>query len=109
MNDLVTETDIENAIQEKGLNAPRLTPALIDSKVKDTEYTTMADKTVVCCMTLQNGFTIVRDSAAVSKENMDFEIGSGIAFNKCREKIWELEGYLLREKQYQLKLLTPLE
>jgi len=34
----MSEEQIEKEIQEKGLNAPRLTPELIDSKVKSVDY-----------------------------------------------------------------------
>ena len=37
----------------------------------------------------------------VSKENFNQEIGNKIARQNAREKIWELEGYLLKEKLYQ--------
>jgi hypothetical protein len=36
----------------------------------------------------------------VSKENFDVEIGEKIAYENARNKIWELEGYLLQEKVY---------
>ena len=35
-----SEQQIEQEIQDKGLNAPRLTPDLIDSKVKAIRYLT---------------------------------------------------------------------
>jgi hypothetical protein len=49
-------------------------------------------------LTLKNGFTIDGKSACVSKENFNQEIGNKIARDNAREKIWELEGYLLKEK-----------
>ena len=35
----MSEQQIEKEIQDKGLNAPRLTPDHIDSKIKAVEYT----------------------------------------------------------------------
>ena len=38
------------------------------------------------------------ESAAVSPENFDVDLGKKIARSNARDKIWALEGYALREK-----------
>lgn len=92
------EQAIEKMIQEKGGTAPRLTALDIDKKIRDTQFHVFPGTTLtVCAVTLENGFVVVGTSAAASKENFDEEIGQRIAFGNAREKIWELEGYLLRE------------
>ena len=92
-----SEKQIENEIQEKGLNAPRLTPDRIDLVIEKSEfYTFPGFKQTVCCLTLKNGFTVVGESACVSPENYDKEIGDKIAFENARDKIWAFEGYLLQ-------------
>ena len=92
------ENQIEERIQEKGLNAPRLNPKWIDGKIRETTYTNLpSGKCVICEITLQNGFTVRGESACVSPENFDQEIGNDIAFKNARDKIWQLEGYLLQE------------
>jgi hypothetical protein len=94
-----TEQQIEQEIQDKGLTAPRLTPADIDNTIVGETYTNLPDgRTVVCQLTLRNGFTVDGTSACVSKENFNQEIGNKIARENAREKIWLLEGYLLKEK-----------
>ena len=93
------EQSIEKKIIEKGLNAPRLKPGDIDDKIKGHTYTLLpSGKCVICEITLENGYTVRGESACVSPENFNMEIGSEIAFNNARNKIWELEGYLLQEK-----------
>jgi len=95
----MTEQAIENEIQAKGLNAPRLNPAHIDATIASEQYHVFGGTTLtVCCLTLQNGFTVTGESAAASPENFDVEIGRKIARQNAREKIWPLEGYLLKEK-----------
>lgn len=95
----MSEEKIEQEIQDKGLNAPRLTPALIDSKVKAVVYHVFPGSCLtVCCMTLKNDFTVTGESACVSPENFDKEIGRSIAFEQARNKIWMLEGYLLKQR-----------
>lgn len=95
----MSEQAIEKEIQDKGLNAPRLTPQLIDSAIKDVQFHVF-DKSclTVCCLTLQNGFTVTGESACASPENFNTEIGQKIAKENARNKIWALEGYLLKQK-----------
>lgn len=117
-----SEQQIEQEIQSKNLNAPRLTPELIDSKIKAVEYILPRDvckrdngvevfdappplqTLTFCILTLENGFTVTGESACASPENFDAEIGKKIAYDNAREKIWLLEGYLLKEKLYQKQI-----
>ncbi len=93
------ETQIENEIQAKGLNAPRLTPTLIDEAISSEQYHVFTGTTLtVCALTLRNGYIVTGESAAASPENFDKEIGRKIARENARNKIWGLEGYLLRER-----------
>lgn len=99
----MSEESIEKEIQDKGLSAPRLTPGIIDSKVKSVEYHVFNGSCLtVCCMTLENGFTVTGESACASPENFNAEIGAKIAFEQARDKIWLLEGYLLKQKLHEL-------
>lgn len=111
-----SEQQIEKEIQGKGLNAPRLTPDYIDSKIKAIRYLTGGVEPVftaddysvkddkgtrcltICILTLENGFTVTGESACASPENFDKLIGQKIAYQNAREKIWMLEGYLLKDK-----------
>ena len=93
------EEQIEAEIQEKGLNAPRLDPAMIDEAISSEQYHVFPGTTMtVCALTLRNGYIVTGESAAASPENFDKEIGRKIARENARNKIWALEGYLLREK-----------
>ena len=85
------------------LKAPHLGPELIDSKIKGVDYSVFGVLTV-CVMTLENGFNVLGTSAPVSSENFNPELGKKIAYEKAREKIWELEGYLLKQKLYEKEL-----
>ena len=111
-----TEQQIEQEIQDKGLNAPRLTPEIIDSKIVGVEYILTRDvckrdngveifdapeplqTLTFCILTLENGFTVTGESACASPENFDAEIGKKVAYQNAREKIWLLEGYLLKQR-----------
>lgn len=96
---MTNETAIEAEIQAKGLSAPRLTPALIDATILSEDYYVFPGTTMtVCALKLRNGFIVIGESAAASPENFDQEIGRKIARDNARQKIWALEGYLLRER-----------
>ncbi len=98
---IATEDAIEAEIQAKGLNAPRLTPADIDRVIIGDDYHRFNGTTVtICCLYLENGFTVTGESACASPENFDEEIGRKIARANAREKIWQLEGYLLRQNLF---------
>src|SRR5690554_5527607 len=95
----MNEQQVEDKINEKGLNAPRLTPKDIDDTIVAGQYHVFPGTTVtVCVLTLRNGFTVVGHSACASPENFDEEVGRDIARKNAREQVWQLEGYLLRDK-----------
>ncbi|MDH5548055.1 MAG: Gp49 family protein [Gammaproteobacteria bacterium] len=99
----MNEQEIEREIQEKELDAPRLTPDDIDSVIKIEQYHVFeGTQLTVCCLTLRNGFTVTGESACASPENFNAELGRNIARTKARDKIWALEGYLLKQKLYEL-------
>jgi len=96
---MTEENELEEEIQKKGLVAPRLTPELIDASIKSKEfYVFTKTMMTVCCLTLMNGFNVIGESACVSPENFDAVIGQKTAFDNARNKIWALEGYLLKDK-----------
>jgi len=98
----MNEEKLEQEIQDKGLNAPRLTPELIDLAIKSQAFHIFdGSQLTVCCLTLQNGFTVTGESACVSPENFNAEKGAKIAFENARDKIWMLEGYLLKQKLFE--------
>ncbi len=96
------EAEIEREIQTKGLNAPRITPEHLESLIKREQYYVFGGTTVtVCALTLNNGYVVVGHSAAASPQNFNEEIGRKIARADARDKIWALEGYLLRERLHE--------
>ena len=99
----MTEATLEQEIQDKGLNAPRLTPEMVENTISYTDYHIVTNTTcTVCTMVLKNGYVVVGQSAAVSMANFDAKIGHKIAREDAREQIWALEGYLLKQRLYEL-------
>lgn len=80
----------------------KVTEELIDSIIKNKTFTLLpSGKVLVCELTLVNGFTVRGDAAVVCKENFNLEIGEKISYENARDKIWQLEGYLLQQKIYE--------
>ena len=99
---VMSEPDIEQMIQEKDLNAPRITPTIIDNNIELIQYYVFPNSQLtICCITLKNGYNVTGESACASPENFNKEIGEKIAFDMARNKIWGLEGYLLKEQLYK--------
>lgn len=111
----MNEAQIEKEIQDKGLNAPRLTPTCIDDQIvsvisgrastlfKDVECTPSLECLTICVVTTKNGFTLVGKSACASPENYDEDLGREIAFEDARKQLWPLEGYALRTRLSAIK------
>ena len=113
----MSDDQIEQMIQEKGLNAPRVTPQRINDVIASEHYFTAADgvtgaangrvgcgsshpmsRLTFCVLVLKNGFTVTGESACASPENFDPELGRKIARENAVNKMWPLLGYALKDK-----------
>jgi N4 Gp49/Sf6 Gp66 family protein len=123
---VVDDKAIENEIQAKGLTAPRVTLAHIESGIA-YEYYITADQIpsittavlgpsraqvptqidisplaclTLCVLVLKNGFSVTGESSS-SPGNFNAELGRKVARQKAIDKIWMLEGYLLKERLHR--------
>jgi hypothetical protein len=97
-----SDQQIEQEIQDKGLTAPRVTQHDIDTVITESAYHVFEGTMLtVCCLTLKNGFTVTGESACASPANFNADLGRKIAFGHARDKIWALEGYLLKQRLFE--------
>ena len=117
---------VERAIVSAGANvAPRVTPADIEAAIVSEHYFTAREGVLgmlaadgvppgiyeqanaapqplglltFCVLVLRNGFTVTGESACVSPENFDAEIGRRVARENAISKVWPLLGYALKDK-----------
>ena len=122
----MSDQQIEQEIQAKGLIALRVTPSDIEANISSEHYFTahegrlgaitcgtyvgreipLSDSAdllpmqllTFCVLVLRNGFTVTGESACVSPENFDAEIGRKIARQNAVQKIWPLMGYATKER-----------
>lgn len=117
----MTDNQIEQEIQAKGLTAPRVTPADVEANITSVHYFTAVDGhnavsekiirevdhplclLTFCVIVLRNGFTVTGESACASPENFDAELGRDIARKNAVAKIWPLMGYELRSYIHAMK------
>jgi hypothetical protein len=103
------DASIEEEIIEKGLTAPRVTPADLEANIVSEHYFIAAGAAMVtspgpldlltfCVLVLRNGFTVTGESACASPENFNAEIGRQVARTNAVAKIWPLMGYALKSK-----------
>ena len=122
---MISDEQIEQEIQDKGLTAPRVTLADIGDAIVSEHYFTAADgvagrfasdydyeadiaqqvarektpdilnRLTFCVLVLKNGYTVTGESACVSPENFDAGLGRKIARQNAIDKCWPLFGFHL--------------
>lgn len=80
------------------MEAPKITQNHLLSIITDKQFHRLGGTLTVCVLTLRNGFTVTGESACLSPANFNQEIGENIAYQKALDKLWELEGYALKNK-----------
>lgn len=91
----------EQMIINHGATAPRVTPQQIEEKIKDCQFHRLTNVLTVCILTLENGYTVIGESACASPSNYNKEIGERVARDNATNKVFELEGYLLKQKLFE--------
>jgi hypothetical protein len=116
----MTDNGIEQEIQAKNLTKPRVTLADIEAAISSEHYFTAMhgllgamdrlelhqsgcgivghaplERLTFCVLVLNNGYTVTGESACVSPENFDAELGRKIARQNALDKCWPLFGFHL--------------
>lgn len=96
------------AVLKANSPAPRVTLAGLDDVIASAYWHVPPGTTLtLCVLTLKNGFHVVGESACASPENFDPEIGRKLAHANAKNKIWPLEGYLLRQRLSEREQAAP--
>jgi hypothetical protein len=78
--------------------APRVTEESIKAKIFSVEYIVNGNLLTICIITMHNRFMVHGVSAPASPSNFDADVGKRYAYDNAFKQLWQLEGYLLREK-----------
>lgn len=108
----MAKQSIGEMIEAANPQAPRITPDHLESLICCENYFNVGkalnalghptagahDLVTICILVLKNGFVLTGESACVSHENFNEHIGRAVARKMAFDKMWPLEGYLLKSK-----------
>ena len=83
----------------------KLTLDDLQAKVVGELFVKVGDTTtIVCNLLLENGFVVTGTSACIDPAIFDEVIGKQIAYDNAIDKMWQLEGYLLKQRRFEAGL-----
>jgi|GEM_PF-1490776 len=93
-----TETTILSEGCSSGLSILRVPPERIDDVIAVTDYQVFPGTSItICCLSLRNGTKVIGyNYGSIDPTQQNWETGRREARAMAVEKVWELEGYLLR-------------
>lgn len=84
---------------------PRVTEESIKEKIDSVNFTEVALNGVrcgtQCVIVMKNGWMSTGFSAPADPRNFDPKVGERYAFDEAFKPLWQLEGYLLRDRLYR--------
>ena len=108
------DLETEEMIQERDLNAPRVSLEGMHDKVEYVDivqHVTRGGSILRwAVLETETGFAVTgKNSASVSAENDNAAVGEKVAIENAQREMWPLEGYLLKQKLYEATLTDPGE
>ena len=89
-------------------NKKYITPEDIQNVIASIDYNAIPDSTILLCViTLKNGAKVIgKNYGSIDPTRYNYEVAKEMSFKDAVEKIWELEGYLLRQQLYEKNLVS---
>lgn len=82
--------------------ANKVTVESITDRIAGMRFTRLPDQTTtICSIIMVNGFVVNGISNCDDPANFNQQIGEQEAYKRAFNQLWELEGYLLKEKLYR--------
>lgn len=83
----------------------RVTPDVVNAAIVSSQFDKLpGTQIIVCTLTLRNGAKVIgQNYGAIDPKRQDDAMGQKAAFAMAVEKVWELEGYLLRQRLHEAK------
>lgn len=73
----------------------------VNKVIKAEQYYRFPGTTViVCCLELQNGYTVLGDSACVNPDDFNEAVGKRYAREMAVGRVFDLEAYMLKQKNF---------
>lgn len=106
----MSRTDVDSSLEVTEQTAlgvavtrKRVSLGSLENKIEEVEYINpncLPHMTIAVVM-MTNGFAIVGTSTTADPANYDVDVGRQFAYENAVRQIWQLEGYLLREKLHK--------
>lgn len=78
---------------------PKVTEGDLDAAIRKSDFILLPDnKTTICMLTLDNGFTVRGESSCVDPRNYVRDVGEKYAYKDARSKLWPLLGFRLADR-----------
>lgn len=94
----MTDDEVQARIDEK--TGPKVTADHLESIITGQRFFHHNTLTI-CVLELKNGFTVTGESACADPANYDEELVRQLARINAFNKLWALEGYLLRQRMFE--------
>lgn len=78
-----------------------LTETYLQEQIKKTSYQRYGDTGTLCVLTLKNGYTVTGTSGCIDPTIFAEDIGERIAFDNAFNKLWEILGYVEKQRWYE--------
>lgn len=89
-------------LQAMGAVELEVTPQIVDSMIKDVDYTLQPCKTVmVCTIKLHNGFRLFGFNTCLDVTKFDLKQGEERSFNEARNQVFSYAAYQLLEDHFR--------
>jgi ethanolamine transporter EutH len=99
------DEQVEKMCKELKTDAPRVSLEDLTNNIKDIEilkHVTKSGKIIrIALLETQCGYTVTGESVSVSAENDRPEIGTKVAIDNAKAKMWPLMGYHLSMKLHE--------
>lgn len=84
------------------LPVPRLTDAYLETLIVHEDYYHYpGTRVTVCCLVVENGFSITGEAVCANPNQFDFTAGKRQARRNTLKRLKEYEHYLLRQRLYE--------
>ena len=94
--------EIRDAASATAPSPHKLTLQHVEATVASQQFLLVdGGRMTICVLTLRNGFQVTGQSACVDLANFNQQKGESVARENALNRVWELEGYLLRERMMQ--------
>lgn len=87
----------------------KLTQEYLEELIVQHEYNFVPNTSItICILFLQNGAKLIgKNYGAINSNNQDWELAKELAYEDAFDQLWELEGYLLRQRMFEQSQAKP--